>query len=126
MGLGLSIQSQTPTEAEMKNYGRATAALMLASIFMATAAEARPDLRQMSCQQAQNMVRQHGAVAAAPSSRERRGQLAAFAGSQHHGPGVVGPLGEAVELAEELQGLLRKRGIESEIRRPDEGGCNTG
>lgn len=46
----------------MKKYRLATVALMLGSILMATAAEARPDLRQMSCQQAQNMVRQHGAV----------------------------------------------------------------
>lgn len=38
------------------------AALALAGITAATAAQARPDLRKMTCQQAQNMVRQHGAV----------------------------------------------------------------
>ncbi|WP_298820276.1 hypothetical protein [uncultured Roseibium sp.] len=39
-----------------------SATLALAGICMATAAEARPDLRQMTCAQAQNMVVRHGAV----------------------------------------------------------------
>ncbi|AMN53196.1 MULTISPECIES: hypothetical protein [Stappiaceae] len=38
------------------------AALALPGLVMSTAAEARPDLRKMTCAQAQNMVRQHGAV----------------------------------------------------------------
>ncbi len=38
------------------------AALTLAGVSLATAAEARPDLRRMSCAQAQDLVRQHGAV----------------------------------------------------------------
>lgn len=38
------------------------ATLALAGVTSATAAQARPDLRTMTCQQAQNMVRQHGAV----------------------------------------------------------------
>ncbi|WP_305988638.1 hypothetical protein [Roseibium sp. MMSF_3544] len=46
----------------MKNRQFATAAFVLGSLFLTTAAEARPDLRQMSCNQAQNLVRQHGAV----------------------------------------------------------------
>ena len=46
----------------MKNCRLAFAALTLTGVLVTTAAEARPDLRQMSCSQAQNMVRQHGAV----------------------------------------------------------------
>ena len=46
----------------MKPCRLATVTLMLGSIFLSTAAEARPDLRQMSCRQAQNLVLQHGAV----------------------------------------------------------------
>lgn len=38
------------------------AVLALAGMALATAAEARPDLRQLTCRQAQNMVLQHGAV----------------------------------------------------------------
>lgn len=38
------------------------ASLTLAALMTATVAEARPDLRQMTCAQAQNLVRQHGAV----------------------------------------------------------------
>ncbi|MEM5582486.1 MULTISPECIES: hypothetical protein [unclassified Roseibium] len=44
-----------------KNHLLATA-LVLAGLGMSTAAQARPDLRQMTCGQAQNLVRQHGAV----------------------------------------------------------------
>ncbi|MCX2722419.1 hypothetical protein [Roseibium salinum] len=40
-----------------------TAALVLAGMGVTTAADAaRPDLRQMTCAQAQEMVRRHGAV----------------------------------------------------------------
>jgi len=42
-----------------------TAAIVLAGLASSGAAEAanrRPDLRQMTCAQAQNLVRQHGAV----------------------------------------------------------------
>jgi len=39
-----------------------TTALALAGLCLATAAQARPDLRTMTCAQAQNLVRQHGAV----------------------------------------------------------------
>ncbi len=39
-----------------------TSALAFAAICAGTAAHARPDLRQMSCAQAQNLVLQHGAV----------------------------------------------------------------
>ncbi|WP_428650728.1 hypothetical protein [Roseibium sp.] len=39
-----------------------TAAVALAGIFLTSAAQARPDLRQMTCAQAQNLVQQHGAV----------------------------------------------------------------
>ena len=46
----------------MKRIHLFTAALALGSIALTTAAQARPDLRQMTCQQAQNLVRQHGAV----------------------------------------------------------------
>ncbi|TYC56307.1 hypothetical protein FMN50_10315 [Rhodobacterales bacterium] len=38
------------------------ATLALSAIAFSTAAQARPDLRTMTCRQAQNMVRQHGAV----------------------------------------------------------------
>ena len=37
-------------------------AIALAGLGMSTAADARPDLRQMTCAQAQSLVRQHGAV----------------------------------------------------------------
>ncbi|MBN9670925.1 hypothetical protein [Roseibium aggregatum] len=41
----------------------ATATLALAGVALTTAAEAaRPDLRRMTCAQAQNLVRQHGAL----------------------------------------------------------------
>lgn len=46
----------------MKKGRLATAMFALAGVVFTTAAEARPDLRQMSCKQAQNMVRQHGSV----------------------------------------------------------------
>ncbi len=39
-----------------------TASLALAGTLVATSAEARPDLRTMTCAQAQNLVQRHGAV----------------------------------------------------------------
>ncbi|MEL7524828.1 MAG: hypothetical protein AAFN16_03590 [Pseudomonadota bacterium] len=46
----------------MKNRRLAIAAVLLGSLVWTSAAQARPDLRQMSCRQAQNMVKQHGSV----------------------------------------------------------------
>lgn len=46
----------------MSKRTKALAFLCLSSIFLATTAEARPDLRKMTCAKAQNLVRQHGAV----------------------------------------------------------------
>jgi hypothetical protein len=45
----------------LKNHLVATT-IVLAGLGMSTAAEARPDLRQMTCAQAQSLVLQHGAV----------------------------------------------------------------
>ena len=46
----------------MRNIQAAAAALGFAALAIATPAEARPDLRKMTCAQAQQMVLQHGAV----------------------------------------------------------------
>lgn len=46
----------------MRKSNLITMALVVAGLGISTAAQARPDLRQMTCAQAQNMVRQHGAV----------------------------------------------------------------
>lgn len=46
----------------MKKKVLSIAVLSVSAALMTTAAEARPDLRNMSCAKAQNLVRQHGAV----------------------------------------------------------------
>jgi len=46
----------------MRKFQAVAAALGVAVLSMATTAEARPDLRQLTCAQAQQMVLQHGAV----------------------------------------------------------------
>jgi hypothetical protein len=55
-------QGRIQQEADMQRSKIVAAVLCLAGISITTAAEARPDLRKMTCSQAQNMVRQHGAV----------------------------------------------------------------
>ncbi|MEP3047651.1 MAG: hypothetical protein ABJL55_11965 [Roseibium sp.] len=46
----------------MSNGLKTLALAGLSSFFLITTAEARPDLRKISCSKAQNLVRQHGAV----------------------------------------------------------------
>lgn len=46
----------------MRRFQTFSAAVLLTGLAMTSAAEARPDLRQMTCAQAQQMVLQHGAV----------------------------------------------------------------
>ncbi|ASP33134.1 hypothetical protein [Labrenzia sp. VG12] len=46
----------------MRKFLTCSAAGLFAGLAMTSVAEARPDLRQMTCAQAQQMVLQHGAV----------------------------------------------------------------
>jgi len=46
----------------MKKIAKIVSITTLAVVSLSAAAQARPDLRQMSCSQAQNMVYQYGAV----------------------------------------------------------------